>query len=382
MILDTIHQSIDRLPRRRALLAWAPALVLFGAAFAAAAPDARADDGALYTMTNAATGNEVLVFSRAEDTGALTLLTTVASGGKGSGDDLGNQGALALSEDNLWLIVVNAGDGTISSFSIQKDGLQLVDTIESGGLRPVSVDMHGDFIAVLNAGGTVGDKDKVKMFFLEEDGTFKKLRGFRYLSQDVTSPAQVEFVQEGHVLVVTEKDTGKLTTFPVRLTGHVGKGLEFDSGGPKPFGFTAVNRDHILVTDATLGTVAAYSVDRDGVVVPVGAPLNTTELATCWAVATPGFRFVYTTNTMSNSVTGVDVDFDANLALLNADGVTAPSAAGPIDAALCGDGRALYVLASGADAIEVYSVNVDDGTLTHVETETGLPDGANGLAVR
>src|SRR5436305_1920706 len=74
---------------------------------------ARGNVGAVYTLTNAAAGNRVAVFDRASD-GALTPAGTYSTGGLGSGDGLGSQGALALSQGNKWLFAVNAGSNEIS----------------------------------------------------------------------------------------------------------------------------------------------------------------------------------------------------------------------------------------------------------------------------
>jgi 6-phosphogluconolactonase len=54
--------------------------------------------GAVYTMTNSATGNAVAVFARGGD-GQLTPRGTVSTGGLGSGSGLGSQGALVLSDN-------------------------------------------------------------------------------------------------------------------------------------------------------------------------------------------------------------------------------------------------------------------------------------------
>ena len=88
--------------------------------------------GAVYTMTNAAAGNAVLVFARAVD-GTLTPTAPVPTGGLGTGAGLGNQGGVVLSPDQRWLFVVNAGSNNISVFAVMQDGLELVDRIASGG---------------------------------------------------------------------------------------------------------------------------------------------------------------------------------------------------------------------------------------------------------
>ena len=101
--------------------------------FAAAAPAAHGGKsaGAVYALTNAPTGNEVVVWDRADD-GSLTPAGSYATGGLGSGAGLGSQGAIILSKDNRWLFAVNAGSNDISSFRGRRPGAE-VD--QQGGIR-------------------------------------------------------------------------------------------------------------------------------------------------------------------------------------------------------------------------------------------------------
>jgi len=369
--------------RSRALARLAGSLPVITAALALAsfAPRAAATDGAVYTMSNAAAGNAVVIFQRDEDTGQLTMQTSVATGGNGTGASLGSQSAMVLTSDQRWLLVVNPGSDTISSLEVTETGLLLKDTAPTGGKKPVSVDVHDNLVAVLNAGGDVGSKDTVSLFQLLPDGTFENQHRSRNLSQDSTSPAQVKFVQEGRVLVITEKATNKIDTFRVRFNGTIKSPQIFDHSGTQPFGFTSVMRDNILVTDASLGTVISYHVTEDGDIQSLGHTADTMNDATCWVVAVPGARNVFTTNTASNTVTGLHVNFDADLVLQAANGVTGTTGDAPSDAMASDDGHFLYVLASGSDAINVFSVN-NDGSLTPVETEPGLPVDAAGMAAR
>src|SRR5713226_2181895 len=121
-------------------------LLTGGSAAAAGSP------GAAYTISNEAAGNAVLVFERAAD-GTLTSRETFATGGLGSGGGLGSQGTVVLTQNNQFLFVVNAGSNEISSFHVRPHGLSLIDTVDSGGLQPISLTVHGDLLYVLNAGG-------------------------------------------------------------------------------------------------------------------------------------------------------------------------------------------------------------------------------------
>ena len=118
---------------------------------AAAAP---ADGfGAVYTSTNASSGNEVLVFNRAVD-GTIAFQGSYATGGLGDNASLGSQNAVILSQNNHWLFIVNAGSHQISTFAVSSKGLTLVNVADSGGIRPVSLTTYKDWLYVLNAGGS------------------------------------------------------------------------------------------------------------------------------------------------------------------------------------------------------------------------------------
>src|SRR5258706_1762269 len=70
---------------------------------------------AVYTMSNAAAGNEILGFLRAADGTLTPMAAPFPSGGKGSGMGLGEQGAVAYDLARNRIYAVNAGD---SSFSV------------------------------------------------------------------------------------------------------------------------------------------------------------------------------------------------------------------------------------------------------------------------
>ena len=77
----------------------------------AAAGSPRGD--AVYTQSNAASGNAILAYDRAKD-GTLTPAGSFATGGTGTGGGLGNQGAVALANNGRFVFVVNAGSNDVS----------------------------------------------------------------------------------------------------------------------------------------------------------------------------------------------------------------------------------------------------------------------------
>src|SRR5262245_10796056 len=88
--------------------------------------------GAVFALTNAASGNAVVIYKRGGD-GSLTPAGSVLTGGLGSGGGISSQNAVIVSDDQRMLFAVNPGSHSISSFIIHHDDLELADTVSSGG---------------------------------------------------------------------------------------------------------------------------------------------------------------------------------------------------------------------------------------------------------
>ena len=353
--------------------------------FIAGVGSAAADGGrgAVYTLTNAASGNAVMAYSRDEN-GKLSPAGEFATGGLGTGAGLGSQGALALSQNNRWLFAVNAGSDEISSFMVTRDGLELAGRVASGGDMPISLTVHGNLLYVLNTGGS----GNITGFRIGRNGWLKMLSGSTLpLSNGGTGaapgPAQVSFDEKGETLVVTEKATNLIDTYRVGDGGRAQGPEVHASAGTTPFGFDFGLQGTLVVSEAFGGTPAAsalssYMVSTDRFdLVTASAPTHQT--AACWVVVTNDGRYAYTTNAGSSSISGYAVGRDGSLTLLNADGRTALTGGGnPQDMALNREGHTLYVLVSGVNQIQSFMVN-GDGSLKGI-SNSGVPAGSVGLA--
>lgn len=344
--------------------------------------------GAVYTMTNAASGNEVILFHRTAH-GHLVPGGTFSTGGLGSGDNLGNQGAIVLSEGNRWLFVVNAGSDDVSVFRVKRDGLMLVDVKPLGGQRPISVTVDRDLLYVLNAGGAVGGTDTITGLVVAPDGTLSPLAGSsRTLSAGNTGPAQIAFRPNGRFLVVTEKATDLIDTWRVGHDGLASDIVSNLSEGSTPFGFAFGKRHQLFVSEAAGGapdasSMSSYELGRHGTLQVVSSEVPTTETAACWVVVTHDGRFAYTTNAGSGTVSGYRIAFDGTITLLDDDGVTGSTGngSGPIDMALSNNGRYLFTLNGGSHTIGAFKVHAN-GSLSPLPGADEIPPGANGLAAR
>jgi 6-phosphogluconolactonase len=365
---------------RRARRALGLGLVLSALGVGATDALAKSSPRAVYTLTNSAAGNAVQAFDRAPD-GSLASDGAFATGGNGTGGGLGNQSALVLERKRLF--AVNGGSDSISAFKVHGDGLELVDTVGSGGDQPISLTVHRGLLYVLNAGGA----GNVHGFTFSHGGDLSPLaRSARPLSGSATGPAQVSFDPRGRTLVVTEKDTNLIDTYEVnRHTGLASGPNPQPAAGTTPFGFAFDPRGHLIVSEAFGGAadasaVSSYAVE-DGIIDPITPSATTTETAACWIVVTRDGRFTYTTNTGSASISGYRIGHGGELTLLDADGVTGVTGPGPIDMALTRASRFLYSLNSGNGTISGFRVG-EDGSLTPIGGAGGLSAAANGLAAR
>jgi 6-phosphogluconolactonase (cycloisomerase 2 family) len=335
-------------------------------------------------MSNAAAGNSVLVFARGAD-GSLSAAGTYATGGTGTSGGLGNQGGLSLDESGHTLVVVNAGSNDISAFRVSESGsLDLTDRIASGGSMPISVTISHGLVYVLNAGGAGG----IAGFRLEQGKLLAIANSSRPLSGAGVGPADISFDPSGQWLVVTEKNTNRLSTYAIGIDGAASGPTSTMASGITPFGFAFTHSGTLIVSEAFGGApngsaVSSYANNENGTWTVISGSVPTTETSACWIAITESGRFAYTTNAASGTITGYAVNNGA-LTRLNADGVTANIGTGsaPSEMALSRNSQFLYALSGGLHAIVAYTVS-SDGTLTPIAGgAAGLPSAADGLAAR
>jgi 6-phosphogluconolactonase (cycloisomerase 2 family) len=357
----------------RKLAVLAAALVAVAVPAAASASHTEAlPQAAVFTLTNSASGNGVATFARNND-GTLTYAGTVASGGLGTGANLGSQGAIALTPDGHTLFAVNAGSDSISEFAVTSTSVDLVTTFASNGVRPISLTVQGNLLYVLNAGGSGSITG-----FVIGGATVAPLAGS---TQPLlgSNPAQIAFSPHGSQLVVSEKGTKTLDTYAVDSTGRAEPPVSSPSAGATPFGFAFDQRGRAFVSEAA-GSASSYTVDDAGARVISGA-VATNQGAPCWLVVTKNGRYAYTANAASSTISGFAIAPNGSLALLDPSGATAALAAGshPLDEAVSGNGRFLYVLVDGRHTIAGYRI-AEDGSLSLLGELGALPAGAVGLA--
>lgn len=346
----------------------------------------------LYTLSNDGTANQVASYLRGPD-GSLSRSGSFDTGGKGSSALVAlSQGSLVFDARLQRFFAVNAGDNTISMLAADGAGaLSALSTVASGGVQPASIAVYGDTVYVANQGDLAAP-----------DGTpvGANISGFRVLGDHlvpiagstqplsatgIVLPTDITFTPDGAYLVVAEVFGNRLDTFKV-VHGVAQPGNFQASAGALPFAF-GFSPDGFLVVaevgslDATIhaSTVSSYAISNTGTLTPITAALPIFQDTACWLVMAG--RFGYIANFASATITGVHVSRSGALTLLDADGVTATTGAGSIDLALSPDHGYLYSLAAGSHTISSFAVG-EGGSLTARATSSDVPAAASGLVAR
>jgi 6-phosphogluconolactonase len=348
--------------------------------------------GAVYVLTNQ-TSNTVAVFRR-NAKGTLTFADEFPTGGAGNPtpqppdpttDPLASQGALIIGPGNRFLFAVNAGSNQISVLKIKKNELELVDVVNSGGIRPISLALDHDLLYVLNEGGT----PNITGFDVDEDGTLTPLPGStRPLIGGVAAdPAQIGFSHGGDLLVVTEKNGNRLNTYTIGDNGLPSAPIDIASNGMTPFGFAFNNADTLVVSEAFGGALnqsaaSSYSASDAGVLSVISGSVPNSQTASCWVVITNNGKLAFVSNTASGTISSYFINpMNGSLILLNPVAANTGMGSAPIDMALSVNSRFLFVLLGGTQSVASFRIG-GDGSLTPVDTGGGLPFGAQGIAAK
>lgn len=343
--------------------------------------------GAVFAMTNNVNGNAVISFSRAAD-GSLQQGRTFSTGGRGTGgvtDPLESQGSLTLSQNHSLLFAANGGSGEISVFFVNGSDLALVDKVLSGGAEPNAVAQHGNLVYVVNVGGS----SNVVGFRLSAFGQLQQIPNSRhFLTTNNSEAASLAFSPDGKFLLVTERATNNIDVFPVQNDGTLGPSVVNQDVDPGAFSVTFSPSGAALVAETgpaggnNASTIASFAVNSNGTISPISTAVPTLANATCWDVATPDGRWVYTSNPGSNTISGFAVSATGALTPLSGTIVgTNPSGSTNLDVTVSADSKFLYTLDSGTGSLSIFGIN-QDGSLTSLG-EAGhfsASAGFNGIA--
>ncbi|HEY5989127.1 MAG TPA: beta-propeller fold lactonase family protein [Streptosporangiaceae bacterium] len=333
-------------------------------------------------QTDNPNGNTIVAYDRSSD-GTLHRAASYQTGGLGGVlngsvvDHLASQGALAYDRAKGLLFAVNAGSNTVTVFAVRGDRLTRRQVISSGGNFPVSVDVHGNLVYVLNArdGGSVQGYQVVLGHLALIPSRHRSLGLDPAQTPEFThTPGQIGFTPDGSKVAVTTKGNGNdVDVFSVDSHGGLSARPVVNSlPDTVPFAFTFDAQAHLVLTEAGPNAVATFSVNGDGTLTPV-ASAATGQAATCWISGT-GSLF-YASNAGSASLSGYSDSGDGSLTAL---GNTATDP-GTVDAAISSDGSFLYAQTGANGIVDEFHIN-SDGSLSAIGS-VSVPGSADGEGI-
>ena len=235
-----------------------------------------------------------------------------------------------------------------------------MDVVDLGGLLPISLTIYKDWLYVLDAGGS----GNISGFEIGKKGSLSPLSGS---TQPVSNGgvgaapalAQIAFSSDGSTLVVTEKSTNLIDTYPVEH-GLAGSPVSYPSAGATPFGFAFDRHDHAIVSEAS-GSVSSYLIE-DGALSVISPAVVNTQVAACWIAISNNGKYAYTTNAGSGTISSYRIAKNGALTLLDPTAAVIGAGSSPVDMAFSDNGQTLYTLANGAHTISILRMK-DNGSL-------------------
>jgi len=414
-------------------------LTISAIALFTASSSALAAANKLYSVSNKQDANTVVVYQRNNE-GKFAISQEIRTGGKGTGDleipalkkdpthplmngddPLISANAIAQSDDDNWIVVVNPGDASVSLLAVRPDGkLKRKNNVSSSDKFPVSVAIEGNLVAVASVGDNNG-AGSIGLMEITENGMIAVSGSRRDLN---ARPSTIDFSTDGKYVVVNELVTGKIKIFAVE-NGNLSSAPVSEIDSPRdtdgrfqaiPVGFTihgtsdgdviSVSEARFLTPDFLLrgptegvkqvvqsplytwqtGSLSTYRLAADGNIslisgdVLTGAAIEGGELANCWVVLSPDSKRLWAVNAMSSSISSFRIRENGTAALVND---KAFKIAGEqsffSDIAISDDGKEIYQLVGNQGAIMIFDV-AEDGNLKAKQTVGGLPVlGAFGL---
>jgi 6-phosphogluconolactonase (cycloisomerase 2 family) len=154
-----------------------------------------------------------------------------------------------------------------------------------------------------------------------------------------------------------------------------------------PFGFAFNNPGFLVVSEAFGGApnasaTSSYSAGDDGLLNVISGSVPDSQTAACWVVITNSGQLAFVSNTGSGTISSYQIGAgDGTLTLINAIAADGGPDSVLRDMALNNSSRFLYVQAAGGQEVRSFRVQ-HDGSLTLIDTDGGLPFGAQGIAAK
>ena len=330
--------------------------------------------GYLYTVNNDIRRNGVAVLKRAAD-GSLKEVagSPFRTGGKGlGGGDIDQQGAIRVHGN--YVLAVNPGSDTVAVLRKGTGGkLRPVpgSPFPSGGMAPLSLTIHGDVLYVANQAPPFAKREStpnITGFRIGKNGRLDPIANSTIPFRVGQGPAQVDFNPHGETVVVTsgfqDGARNKLHGYNVQANSTLEEGPGsplHPKGASGSVGFSwNPEGNRVYVSNFRPSAITVFDVDRrTGGVRQNGRAHRTKETAACWTALSRDGKMLYVANFVSNSISAFETHQDGTLRHVRSVGRRGARNPDTKDVVIAKDGKFLYVVASGARQIAVFSIGAN-----------------------
>ena len=340
----------------------------------------------LYVNANLTGGNAILAYDIQPD-GSLRALpgSPFLTGGAGFFDPSFALGPFDVDQEmalhNDVLYAVNGGSNTVSALRVDGDGsLHPLpgQPFTSGGSTPVSLGLHGRYLVTLDSAQDPAQAGKgylpgLVASEIKPDGGLQLLPGSAVALAANAQPSQAltsntgpfvfsaEFPGGGHLDAFVQAPDGKLIQ-----TDSTMLPLDADGTQPLPLGLWANPRaPYLYVGFVNTNELGVYTVSPSGRLRFVSKASNS-GMALCWIRASSDGRFLYTANTLDQSMSVYDLSDPASPVEIQH--LVVGGSGGVEQFSLTPDEHFLYVLeqvnspASAGGGNRLFALEVDAGT--------------------
>jgi 6-phosphogluconolactonase (cycloisomerase 2 family) len=324
----------------------------------------------LYSESNS-TSNTIVRMVRSTTDGSLTMTDSTSTGGVGTNgltvagttaaaNSLGSQFAVTLSSDGRTLFAVNAGDDSISSFSIDSTGkLNLLKKNVTTGTFPNSLAFSKGYLYAAFLGTS-----QVIAYKVGSDGSLAAVDTKSLAAGGAFVPTQVKASPDGAFLLVGGKSSA-IISYPIGADGSLGAAVRNATTVAVPFAGVFLGNRIYLTADVATASLSSYTLNADGSLTPITQSVAATgQGASCWLSITPNGKWAYVGNG-SGSISLYSVSATGALALVGATAANEGIAVAG-DSWISADGKYLYSTYLKDGSIVSYSINDATGALTKV----------------
>src|SRR5471032_720151 len=332
--------------------------------------------------------NAVLHFTRNAN-GTLSAGVPIKTGGKGTGgvtfagggtvglESLTSDDSVIVSPDSTRLFVTNAGDNSVSVFSIDRAGGSptLLAVSPTGGVLPTSLAYANGVLYVSFQQG----QNQLGAYRVGPSGVLTQIGQYPTLQANAL-PTQVAVSPDGKFVLVDVRSLAvgagaaastSLLTYAINADGTLGAAAVSPTLGMGPFsshfGTGALARVAVTL-EAVSNTASSYLLANSGSFSALSGPLAVPgKGGPCWLALTPDNKFAYASNA-SGVIALYSIDANGRLTLINGNAASEPSVTPGLasfaeDSWISPDSKFLYQDFPGDDKIVAYSIGAD-GSLT------------------